>query len=109
MKSLAPIHLRALLRLCDRFGEQSFLVAARRAQDFRRFDALAVERILERDHPDTAAELALAQPVLPLSGQGPTALGEVDCGSLESFAPLDGAVMTTDTPDPSEDRHGSQQ
>ena len=37
MKSLAPIHIRTLLRLCDRFGEEAFLVAAHRAQDFRRF------------------------------------------------------------------------
>ena len=108
MKSLAPIHLRALLRLCDRYGEEAFLTAATRAQDFRRFDALAIERILERAHPTTAAELAAAEPALPLSGHGPAALGEVDPGSLESFAALDGATSTADDPDPTEgDPHGS--
>lgn len=108
MKSLAPIHLRALLRLCDRYGEQAFLAAATRAQDFRRFDALAVERILERAHPATAAEMAVAQPVAPLSGQGAVALGEVECGSLDSFAALDAAAASTNDSDPKEgDPHGS--
>ena len=105
MKSLAPIHLRALLRLCDRFGEEAFLVAARRAQEFRRFDALAVERILERSHPGTAAEVEAAASLTPLSGHGPAALGEVDPGSLDSLAQLDTARTTT--PDPREDPHGS--
>jgi hypothetical protein len=108
MKSLAPIHLRSLLRLCDRYGQEAFLAAATRAQDFRRFDALAVERILERAHPATAAEIALAEPVAPLSGQGAFALGEVDCGSFDSFAALDAAVASTNDSDPNEgDPHGS--
>jgi transposase len=107
MKSLAPIHVRTLLRLCDRFGEEAFLAAARRAQDFRRFDALAVERILERAHPGTAAAIAATNPIAPLSGHGPAALGQVDCGSLDSFAALDVIHTTTDTPDPTEDPHGS--
>jgi transposase len=107
MKSLAPIHLRTLLRLCDRFGQEAFLTAARRAQDFRRFDALAVERILERAHPSTATQVAAADPIAPLSGLGPTALGELDPGSLDSFAPLDAARTTTDTSDPTKDPHGS--
>ncbi len=98
MKSFAPIHLRALLRLCDRFGQEAFLVAARRAQEFRRFDALAVERILERTYPSTAAQVAACEPISPLSGHGSAALGEVDCGSLDSFAQLDAAQPTTDIP-----------
>lgn len=106
MKSLAPIHLRTLLRLCDHYGEEPFLAAARRAQDFRRFDALAVERILERAHPTTAAQLAAPQPVVPLSGHGPATLGQVDCGTLESFAGLDAAPTTPD-PAAEQDPHGS--
>ncbi len=103
MKSLAPIHIRTLLRLCDRFGEEAFLVAARRAQDFRRFDALAVGRILESDYPAAAAQADATCPVTPLSGHGPAALGEVDSGSLDSFSRLDSTTALN------EDAHGSQQ
>lgn len=94
MKSLAPIHLRALLRLCEHYGEEAFLVAARRAQHFRRYNALAVERILEQAHPGTAAEVAASEPVSPLSGHGVVALGEVD-SSLESLSALDSACTTS--------------
>jgi hypothetical protein len=103
MKSLYPIHLRALLRTCDQYGEEAFLLAARRAQDFHRFDALAVERILERAHPATAARAAAAEPIAPTNGKGPAAVGHVDCGTLESFAALD-ALSTTDSKG---DPHGS--
>jgi transposase len=107
-KSFAPFHLRTLLQLCDRYGEHAFVAAARRAQDFRRFDALAVERILERSHPATAAEVAKAQLLAPLSGYGPAALGELDCGSMDCFASLDTATSTSPAHDSSEDnRHGS--
>ena len=98
LKSLTPIHLRKLLRLCDQYGEEAFLVAARKAQDFRRFDALAIERILEQAHPDTAAEVSGAAPMASLGGQGPTVVGDVECGSLDSFAPLDDAAPTTRAP-----------
>lgn len=97
MKSLAPIHLRALLRLCDRYGQEAFVAAATRAQDFRRFDAQAVERILERTQPTTAAEIEEREPIAPLTGHGPRALGEVDCGSLDSFAALDDLATSTIT------------
>lgn len=107
MKSLAPIHIRTLLRLCDRFGEEAFLVAAHRAQDFRRFDALAVERILERAHPGITRNLDVACPITPLSGHGPAALGEVDGGSLDHLADFDST--TPCTPDPDKAPHGSQQ
>ncbi len=109
MKSFAPIHLRALLRLCEHYGEEAFLVAARRAQDFRRYDAFAVERILEKAHPGTAAQVAAAEPISPLSGHGPAALGEVDSGSLDSFSVLDSACTTSGTSTPTEDPDGSQQ
>jgi transposase len=103
MKSLAPIHLRSMLRQCDRYGQQAFLAAARRAQEYRRFDALAVERILERAHPGTAAQLAKDEPAAPLTGHGPVALGEVDCGSLDSFAALDAAAGSqSEQEDPSD-------
>lgn len=84
MKTLAPVHLRKLLRLAEAYGQDAFVAAATRAQAFRRFDALAVARILERDHPEPPDE-----PIIPLGGVGATVLGEVDPGSLDGYAHLD--------------------
>jgi transposase len=86
MKSLSHIHLRALWRLADHYGEKHFHEAASRAMAFKRFDAHAVRRILERDYP--------LPPVEPRSALGATArvlmeLGEVDSGSLDDYAYLD--------------------
>jgi len=92
-RGLAPIQIRALLRLVDRFGEPAFLAAATRAQDYRRFDARAVERILERDHPLPDD----SDPTPPLGGIGPTILGEVEAGTLDGYADLDTAGTTGDT------------
>jgi transposase len=103
MKSLCGIHLRKLLRLCDQYGEEAFLTAARRAQEFRRFDALAVERILQRAHPSAALD-SLDEPISPISGHGAAAVGEVDCGSLDSFAAIDSAAACAGT---QEDPNGS--
>jgi transposase len=93
-KGLAPIHLRALLRLVDRFGEPAFLAAARRAQEYRRFDATAVKRILERDHalPDDD------ETPRPLGGLGPTLLGEVEVPALDGYAALDTVPLGTTVP-----------
>ena len=100
-KALTPIQLRALLRAADRFGEQAFRGAARRAQEARRFDAKAIERILERDHP--LAE----EPLRPLHGTGPAVLGEVESASLDGFADLDHALPSAPPPDSDEeDPHG---
>lgn len=95
MKTLAPVHLRALLRSAERYGEPAFIAAAERAQGFRRFDALAVERILERTCP------LPDEPIAPLGGYGPAALGEVEPGSLDDYSALDGAKTTEG------DHHGS--
>lgn len=119
MKTLAHVHFRSLLRLCDRYGEEAFLAAASRAQQYRRFDAAAVERILERSHP-----LPDGDQVAPLSGLGPTVLGEVEPPSFDGFAHLDhdtaaasaaaasttttaAATTATATTDPQEKNHGS--
>jgi transposase len=83
-KSLAPIHYRALVRLVDRYGQEAFLKAALRAQEYRRFDSVAVERILAQDHPLPEHDLPL-----PLTGIGPLVLGEVEQGSLDTYAHLD--------------------
>ena len=92
-KALAPIHFRALLRLADRYGQDAFLEAAQRAQQYRRYDALAIERILAHDHP-----LPDHDSPEPLSGAGPAVLGEVEPGSLDGYARLDAVpAPSTDT------------
>ena len=100
MKSLAPIHLRALWRLADLYGEPPFLTAAARVIEYRRFNAEAVRRILERDYP-----LPEPPPVTPMSPAARTLalLSEVDPASLDSFAHLDQAEPSTpqeQSPDP---------
>jgi hypothetical protein len=83
-KSLAPIQYRALVRLVDHYGQDAFLKAALRAQQYRRFDSVAVTRILKQDHPLPEHDLPL-----PLTGMGPLVLGEVEQGSLDTYAHLD--------------------
>jgi hypothetical protein len=94
MKTLAPVHISTLLKLCDHYGQEAFVDAATKAQGFRRFDAFAVKRILEKSHPAPEQE---ALPVL--SGHGPLALGQVDSGSLDDFAEFDDVSAET--------KHGS--
>lgn len=98
MKTLAPVHIRKLLRLAERFGQAAFLDAARRAQEFRRFDANAIARILEDEHPDSAEE-----PTAPLTGNGAVAIGEVDQGSLDGYGHLDGDPASDPTAGPAQD------
>jgi hypothetical protein len=93
-KSLAPIHYRMLIRLADRYGQDAFLEEALRAQHYRRFDALAVERILARDHP-----LPEHDSPAPLTGLGPVVLGEVEPGSLETYSRLDAAPAAPAAPE----------
>lgn len=84
MKNLAPVHLRALLRLVDRYGQENFLAAAEHAQEHRRFDARAVERILEQRHgPGEPADPA------PLGRCAPDLVPDLDPGDLGSYAELD--------------------
>jgi hypothetical protein len=90
MKTLAPVHLRKLLQLAVVYGQEAFIRAVTRAQAFRRFDARAVERILARDNPEPAGD----QPG-PLGGNGATALGEVDHGSLSGYGHLDKDPVST--------------
>jgi hypothetical protein len=86
MKSLAGVHLRALLRLAERYGTEAFVAAAEHAQHYRRYDARAVERILEQRH-GPGDDPALT----PLAGSGPDLVGDVDGGALDTYAPLDAA------------------
>lgn len=84
MKTLAPIHLRALIRLADQYGEPDFLAAATRVMQYRRYDATAVRRILEQEHP-----LVIPESGSTLGSIGPAILGEVDSGSLDAYSRLD--------------------
>jgi len=88
MKGLAHIHLRALWRLADRYGDENFLKVAERVQDFHRFDAQAVKRILERDFPLPDEHLPLHSP-LTAAARVIASLSDVDSGSLDDYAHLD--------------------
>ncbi len=104
MNRLTPIHIRALLRLSESYGEQALLAAVTRAQEYRRFDAHAVERILERHYP-----LLDDAPLVPLGGVGPIVLGEVEPGSLDDYSQLDSKPTSAETQhnDDSEENHGT--
>jgi transposase len=92
-KALAHVQVNTLLRLLERYGETHFLAAAHRAQDFRRFDATAIARILEQDHPVVDDE-----PVPRSPGLGPRLLGEVESGSLDGFGRLDSRPASSPRP-----------
>lgn len=96
-KGLAHVHLARLSRMAERYGDAAFLAAATRVQDLRRFDALDVERLLERDCPLPPDH----EPVLPVGAvaRALVALGDVDPGSLDDYAPLDRAATSTTTPE----------
>jgi len=94
MKSLAHVHLRALWRLADKYSDTHFVEAATRAQAYHRFDANAVRRILEREHPlpdepEPSTPLTAAARVL-------AELGDVDGGSLDDYGHLDTGVECGD-------------
>lgn len=97
MKTLAPIHYGRLLRLAGRYGDRVFLAAALRIQEAKRHDALAVQRVLEREQP-----LPDETPLPLLGGAGAVLLADVDEGSLDDYARLD-----DDPEKPEDDDHGS--
>jgi transposase len=84
MKTLAPVHLRSLLRLLDSYGEAHFLQAVERAQQFHRYDSHAVKRILEKLSP-----LAALPSASPLGAVGPILLDAVEAGDLDDYGGLD--------------------
>lgn len=98
MKTLFHVHLRELWRMSEAWGEQLFLQAALRAQAFRRFDAMAIKRILERNHP-----LPDPDPISPLGTEARLLceLGDVDGGSFDDYAYLDGDQPDQDNQDDS--------
>ena len=83
MTTLTPIHLRALARLADLYGEAAVRDALAVATAYRNFNARAIERILARAHPTVVPEPAVG----PLSPR-PEALGaldDVDPGSPQDY------------------------
>jgi len=92
MKGLAHIHLRTLWRLADRYGHDTFLPVAERVQSFRRFDAVAVKRILERDFPTMADEHLPMNTPLTAAARVLASLSDVDSGSLDDYAHLDNPI-----------------
>ena len=96
-KTLAPIQLRALLRLADRYGQEAFVTAAMRAQEYRRFDANAVARILEQEHPLPPDGL---DDQTSLGGAGPAIVGEIESPSLERYGQLDAEPTSPPTSAP---------
>jgi transposase len=102
MNRLTPIHIRTLLRLGESYGEQALMAAVSRAQEYRRFDARAVQRILEREYP-----LVDDAPLATLGGVGPLLLGEVESGSLEDYGTLDRQTNNTEQKHNEEGPHGT--
>jgi hypothetical protein len=103
MKSLAPVPLNALLRLAGRYGDEAFETAALRAQEYHRFSADGVRRILEREHP-----LADSAPALVPVGESARALAvvtEVEVASFADFAQLDSAQPQAAMPSATADDH----
>jgi transposase len=84
MKGLASVHLKRLECLVELYGEAVVAAAVDRAGLYRNFSAYAVERILQRDHPDVIP----VPPLTPLTG-GPATLGtldSIDSGTLSDSA-----------------------
>jgi hypothetical protein len=81
MTTLTPIHLRALDRLVDLYGEPAVHAALDHATAYRNFNARAVERILQRAHPTVVPEPALG--ALSPRPEAFGALDDTDPGSLQ--------------------------
>lgn len=93
MTTLTPIHLHALARLADLYGDEAVGQALAVAAAYRNFNARAVERILRRAHPTVVPEPALA--TLAPRPEALGALDDIDPGSLrdstlDSMAPTGG-------------------
>lgn len=94
MKGIAWIHLNALIRLAETYGNDIFLGAAQKAQDHHLFNSSAVKRILERENPLPPEDLTP-----PCNGMGAILLGDVEEADLDEFAHLDRDPATKEKPD----------
>ena len=86
MKGLSVVHLRALLKLADDYGEATFIQIATRVQEANRFDSHAVRRLLEREYPQNEPQTIQG---LNAASRIMLQLGDVDTGSLDDYAYLD--------------------
>lgn len=96
MTTLTPIHLHALARLADLYGEAAVRDALAVATVYRNFNARAIERILGRAHPTVVPE-----PAVSSGAPRPEALGaldDVDPGSPQDYT-LDSMPPTGGSPD----------
>lgn len=83
-KNLLSIHLNALIRMAEQYGDDALNDAGQHALHHKRFSADSVKSILEQRFPERPDQL-----VAPLNGQGGVMLGEVEESDLEEFAILD--------------------
>jgi transposase len=96
MTTLTPIHLQALARLAELYGEAAVREALAVATAYRNFNARAIERILQRAHPTVVPESAVAAGAPRPEALG--ALDDVDPGSPEDST-LDSMAPTGGSPD----------
>ncbi len=96
MTTLTPIHLHALTRLAELYGEAAMREALAVATAYRNFNARAIERILARAHPTVVPEPAVATGAPRLEALG--ALDDVDPGSPQDYT-LDSMAPTGGSPD----------
>jgi hypothetical protein len=96
MKGLVHVHLAALLRLADAYGDEAFLRAATRAQEHRRYDWHAVRRLLDREAPPPEEPI----PPVGAAARAHAALGDVEPGSLDDYAGLDRRAPAPPATDP---------
>jgi transposase len=95
MTTLTPIHLHALARLAELYGEAAMRDALTVATAYRNFNARAIERILGRAHPTVVPEPTVSPVALRSEALG--ALDDVDPGSpqdytLDSMPPTGGSL-----------------
>jgi len=83
-KSLSSIHLNALIRLAQQYGDDALNDAGRHAMMHKRFSSDSIKSILEMRYPEKPE-----QPALPLNGLGGAMVGDVEEGDLDEFAILD--------------------
>jgi transposase len=99
MTTLTPIHLQALLRLADLYGDPAVHEALAVATAYRNFNVRAIERILARAHPTIVPEPAVTPVMARPEALG--ALNDVDPGSPQDYT-LDSMPPTGGSPDGTE-------
>jgi hypothetical protein len=96
MSALAPIHLHQIQRLLDLYGDSAVAAAIEHATSYHNFSALALTRILQRQHPNVVPE-----PPAPYTNASPEILGALD--DVEPTSPreytLDQLPATEETND----------